>query len=928
MGLPKLIQTLQPFAERVILGRSNSTNYHDRKGICNGRESPRPDPSTPSISSVAIDGPSLVYHVYHRLLSLKAQAQAQSQAQSHPLLSQPTYPELNRAISSLLTSLQLTHGIDIQHIYFDGGLPAAKREVRLARLEEGRRKLVEFRRRRGGDVGFWSVRGLDGWEGGGDDLCYGVGVGGARDVGEGGRKGEGGGVHVSIGAGIASSTKQEHAIDAASLPPFLLLPPPPLPPTLKLPLPPPPPFMVAAAIEHLRSHHHPPPTNHAIPTSNPTSIPIPIQLVPAEADTHCALHARRTGAAVLTSDSDLLAYDLGTDGSVVFWDSLDLVVSARDLGREGDGDGDGDGGGGEVPILLGTRYHSPSLSSRLNLPLTNSGSSSDSGTPLQRLCFERSLDPAVSTLDLKRRCGLARLSANTDTNKDKRKERQYADFLRLYSLDLDLDLDGDGEGDGDTISSLAEEGAVRGVVQGPKQGQKQGQGQVRHVKLLQGLDPRLAELVVQFQSLPLHLHPRLLHLPSSPKRGTAPLSLQTSNDVDDDDDPDPDDHRRDDDRDGHRKQEQERGNEDTDLHIYLPPLVEDPSRDPAWSYGQEVRLLAYVLLGRGFVSAALSEKGKEREREKEKVCSCRIIEYYRRGQRIVGVPVLDLPVSIPASCSCSCSCSSEREDLKTQIHSLLDTLHSHKPRSQFSSSSSFSSNPAPLHTSSAANPITTLFWRSFALDTVSEQRTGAGKAAPSSAWAERYLGKSGYAPTSWDEVHDQACVEAVLYSLRMLKQTTQLVIAVAFGEVDHVHHVDMGIRELLELLESLPSIPDLMRQWERSTDTNMASSSRNAKLASQVPHPAVGPDAQPNFNTGDVNGDKSKHRSLDPGGHTIRINQYQRRWKRARGEGRTVYSQQGREKDESITKKKSATRTGGGLRRDRNRFTALTEVEG
>lgn len=47
-------------------------------------------------------------------------------------------------------------------------------------------------------------------------------------------------------------------------------------------------------------------------------------MVPGEADVECAQISRLTGCAILTNDSDLLLYDLGADGSVVFLDSMEL----------------------------------------------------------------------------------------------------------------------------------------------------------------------------------------------------------------------------------------------------------------------------------------------------------------------------------------------------------------------------------------------------------------------------------------------------------------------------------------------------------------------------------------------------------------------------------------------------------------------------
>lgn len=49
-------------------------------------------------------------------------------------------------------------------------------------------------------------------------------------------------------------------------------------------------------------------------------------LVPGEADSFCADHVNREGGALLTSDSDLLLYDLGQHGSVVFLSDIEITA--------------------------------------------------------------------------------------------------------------------------------------------------------------------------------------------------------------------------------------------------------------------------------------------------------------------------------------------------------------------------------------------------------------------------------------------------------------------------------------------------------------------------------------------------------------------------------------------------------------------------
>ncbi|KAI7788361.1 hypothetical protein LA080_010694 [Diaporthe eres] len=54
-------------------------------------------------------------------------------------------------------------------------------------------------------------------------------------------------------------------------------------------------------------------------------------LVPGEADSFCADHVNREGGALLTSDSDLLLYDLGQHGSVVFLSDIEITAEESEV---------------------------------------------------------------------------------------------------------------------------------------------------------------------------------------------------------------------------------------------------------------------------------------------------------------------------------------------------------------------------------------------------------------------------------------------------------------------------------------------------------------------------------------------------------------------------------------------------------------------
>jgi len=81
MGIPRLTQDLNPYTERIALGRGDS------QGLFN-------------FQRLIIDGPSLVYFVYNKLLAVKL---------SHRLAppgAVPTYLELNNAVLQLLVDLE------------------------------------------------------------------------------------------------------------------------------------------------------------------------------------------------------------------------------------------------------------------------------------------------------------------------------------------------------------------------------------------------------------------------------------------------------------------------------------------------------------------------------------------------------------------------------------------------------------------------------------------------------------------------------------------------------------------------------------------------------------------------------------------------------------------------------------------------------
>jgi hypothetical protein len=198
--------------------------------------------------TAVLDGPALAYHAYYVALARRSSAR-------NALEAMPGYGEVNQVAVELLDALQ-KHGIRIAAIFFDGGLPKWKQEVRLQRLNTYLRQLENYRAQH--PSSFASLH---------------------------------------VGCQISVATPPNH---------FSVLPIP-----AKLKTLPPLPFLVPSVVEAL----------HVSSYSDLTSV------IPGEADCFCASYAKSHGAMVITSDSDLLAYDLSPNGSVVLFKDMEFHSS-------------------------------------------------------------------------------------------------------------------------------------------------------------------------------------------------------------------------------------------------------------------------------------------------------------------------------------------------------------------------------------------------------------------------------------------------------------------------------------------------------------------------------------------------------------------------------------------------------------------------
>ncbi|KAL4745077.1 hypothetical protein BDW72DRAFT_208512 [Aspergillus terricola var. indicus] len=251
MGIPRLRRHLTPFCQTVLLQSGADADLECTK-------------------TVVIDGPSLVYNVYTRLLSWFLTTS------SNMVDALPTCDEVSFGVMLYLMHLKML-GVEIESIYFDGALPTHKRVTRVARLENQRNKLELF--------------------------C----------------------AETKNGFDVSKAPMYNRIIKPDSV-------------LRSRPTPakygniPANPFMVSTVFEDLKCRWNRANIMNSIRDTLPLHT-IDIEdfpwasittMVSGEADAYCASAARCMDACILTNDSDLLLYDLGKYGSVIFLDSVEL----------------------------------------------------------------------------------------------------------------------------------------------------------------------------------------------------------------------------------------------------------------------------------------------------------------------------------------------------------------------------------------------------------------------------------------------------------------------------------------------------------------------------------------------------------------------------------------------------------------------------
>lgn len=236
-----------------------------------------------------------------------------------------------------------------------------------------------------------------------------------------------------------------------------------------------------------------------------------------------------------------------------------------------------------------------------------------------------------------------------------------------------------------------------------------------------------------------------------------------------------------------------RANGDGTLDMYLPFLIDDPTRTSAWRAGAEIRRLSYSLL-------RLLDPSIES-----------INEYERKGTRVAETLTPLYPL----------------DSLHVEISQLTYTL--------------------PISLEQAVLTSEAIKWRKTAIKHLCTFALETGKSPPSTTDLTRLItGTSGTNTISWSHIQTTAQMHSILYSLRLLLQTSQIVL----GFLDDAHRntspqtmtgrtldlmvgrgqhygrdsgIAVALRRLRDQLTSLPSLAHLLDdETEVPSDVEMA----------------------------------------------------------------------------------------------------------
>ena len=198
------------------------------------------------------------------------------------------------------------------------------------------------------------------------------------------------------------------------------------------------------------------------------------------------------------------------------------------------------------------------------------------------------------------------------------------------------------------------------------------------------------------------------------------------------------------------------------IQMYLPFLIDDPSRASAWALGMSNRVLAYSC-----INHMLSEPDQYRK----------IFEFGRKGYRIVPQDINMLSLH---------ACTLQAENLTAQLDYVQDII---------------------LREPSSG------IWRMLGVLSVYKWYIESDKNAPSSKAISGLTENTPSETSTWEEIHLFAQLEAYLYSLRILKQILGYTRIFADGKLPApLLELETRLRSLPNIDKLLLSRPELPRQ--------------------------------------------------------------------------------------------------------------------
>lgn len=197
------------------------------------------------------------------------------------------------------------------------------------------------------------------------------------------------------------------------------------------------------------------------------------------------------------------------------------------------------------------------------------------------------------------------------------------------------------------------------------------------------------------------------------------------------------------------------------LNMYLPFIIDDPTRTSAWRSGVSIRAQAYSLLR--VLNSSITQ----------------VTEFERKGTRVAGT-VVELDTT-----------SSPSTILEDCLKTIEQDLERHSSLSR------------------AAR------WRAAAVKLVCQSNLDNDKPPPLSGDISRLVTGTREGILSWSFIHASGQMQAALYSLRMLSQIS----TIAFSIFESTNHEILpSLHSLITLLSDLPTLRELLDEKTTKVD--------------------------------------------------------------------------------------------------------------